>query len=89
MRRSSASVQIVIGTLLLVTLRLFGAMLPFNAAAFGFVEIPLISFLMAPDRTRARPAAPQDRLRWRRRHAISTLLAALGCVLLGAGLDGR
>lgn len=64
----------------------FGTMLPFNVAAFGFVEIPLISFLVAPDRTRARLAALQDWLRWRRRDAISTLLAAVGCVLLGAGV---
>jgi hypothetical protein len=66
----------------------FGALLLFNVVAFGFVEIPLLSFLVAPDRTRATLSALQDWLRSRRRRAITILLAAVGCVLLGAGLAG-
>ncbi len=65
-----------------------GALLMFNLVAFGFVEIPLISYLVAPDRTRATLSALNDWLRTRRRRAVTVLLAAIGCVLLGAGLAG-
>lgn len=65
-----------------------GALLLFNVVAFGFVEIPLISYLVAPDRTRATLSALNDWLRTRRRRAITVLLAVVGCVLLGAGLAG-
>jgi hypothetical protein len=50
------------------------------------VEIPLLAYLVAPDRTRATLSAPQDWLGSRRRRAV--LLAVVGCVLLGAGLAG-
>ena len=46
-----------------------GALLPFNVVAFGFVEIPLISYLVAPERTRATLSALHDWLRARRRRA--------------------
>jgi type IV secretory pathway VirB2 component (pilin) len=65
-----------------------GALLLFNVVAFGFVEIPLFCYLAAPDRTRATLSALQDWLRTRRRSAVTILLAAVGCVLLGAGLAG-
>ena len=65
-----------------------GAFLMFNVVAFAFVEIPLISYLVAPDRTRATLSALQDWLRSRRRRDVAVLLAAVGCVLLGAGLAG-
>jgi hypothetical protein len=65
-----------------------GGLLLFNVIAFGFVEIPLICYLVAPDRTRAALSALQDWLRTRRRSAVTILLAAVGCVLLGAGLAG-
>jgi hypothetical protein len=65
-----------------------GALLLFNVVAFGFVEIPLIAYLVAPDRTRATLSALNDWLRTRRRRAITVLLAVVGCVLLGAGLAG-
>ena len=64
------------------------ALLLFNVVAFGFVEIPLISYLVAPERTRATLSALQDWLRTRRRSAVTILLTAVGCVLLGAGLAG-
>ena len=66
----------------------FGALLLFNIVAFGFVEIPLLCFLVAPDRTRATLSALQDWLRSRRRHAVMILLAVVGCVLLVAGVAG-
>lgn len=65
-----------------------GGLLLFNVVAFGFVEIPLIAYLVAPDRTRATLSALNDWLRTRRRRAVSVLLAVVGCVLLGAGLAG-
>jgi hypothetical protein len=66
----------------------FVALLMFNVVAFGFVEIPLISYLVAPDRTRATLSALNDWLRTRRRRAITVLLAVVGCVLLVAGFAG-
>ncbi|HKP41136.1 GAP family protein [Mycobacterium sp.] len=65
-----------------------GALLLFNVVAFGFVEIPLICYLIAPERTRATLAALYDWLRSRRRRAVTILLAVVGCVLLFAGLAG-
>jgi hypothetical protein len=65
-----------------------GALLLFNVVAFGFVEIPLLAYLVAPDRTRATLSALQDWLRARRRRAVGVLLAVVGCVLLVAGLAG-
>ena len=66
----------------------FGALLMFNVVAFAFVEIPLVSYLVAPDRTRATLSALHDWLRSRRRRNIAALLAAVGCVLLGVGVAG-
>jgi Sap, sulfolipid-1-addressing protein len=65
-----------------------GALVVFNVVAFAFVEIPLLSYLVAPDRTRAILSALQDWLRTRRRRAVTLLFAAVGCLLLGAGLVG-
>jgi DNA-binding transcriptional LysR family regulator len=65
-----------------------GALLVFNVVAFGFVEIPLVCYLVAPDRTRAALSALQDWLRTRRRRAVTILLTVVGCVLLAAGLAG-
>lgn len=64
------------------------ALLLFNVVAFGFVEIPLLSYLVAPERTRATLAALQDWLRTRRRRALTILLAVVGCVLVVAGVVG-
>jgi hypothetical protein len=66
----------------------FGALMLFNVVAFGLVEIPLLSYLVAPDRTRATLSALHDWLRSRGRRGVSALLAAIGCVLLGVGLAG-
>jgi hypothetical protein len=65
-----------------------GALLLYNVVAFGLVEIPLIAYLVAPDRTRATLSAVHDWLRSQRRRNIATLLAAVGCVLLGVGIAG-
>jgi Sap, sulfolipid-1-addressing protein len=65
-----------------------GALLLFNVVAFGLVEIPLIAYLVAPDRTRTTLSALHDWVRSRRRRAVTVLLAAVGFVLLGVGLAG-
>jgi len=65
-----------------------GALLLFNVVAFGFVELPLVSYLVAPNRTRATLSALQDWVRRRRRRDVAILLAVVGCVLLGAGFSG-
>ena len=62
-----------------------GALLTFNAVAFTFVEIPLLSYLVAPDRTRAALSALYDWLRSQGRRGVAALLAVIGCVLLVVG----
>jgi hypothetical protein len=66
----------------------FGALVLFNAVAFGFVELPLLSYVIAPDRTRALLSALQDWLRSNGRRAVTILLTVVGGVLLAAGLAG-
>jgi hypothetical protein len=65
-----------------------GALLVFNVVAFALVELPLVAYLMAPDRTRASMAALNDWIRSRRRRGVAAVLAAVGCVLLVAGIAG-
>lgn len=64
------------------------ALLLYNVVAFALVEIPLICYLLAPERTRATMSALHDWLRARGRQEVATLLAVVGCVLLAAGLVG-
>jgi hypothetical protein len=66
----------------------FTALMVFNVVAFGFVELPLIAYLVAPDRTRATLTALQEWVRRRQRRDVAVLLAVVGGVLLGAGLAG-
>ena len=65
-----------------------GALLVFNVVAFALVELPLVAYLLAPDRTRASMAALNDWIRSRRRRGVAAVLAAVGCVLLVAGIVG-
>jgi type IV secretory pathway VirB2 component (pilin) len=65
-----------------------GALVLFNVVAFGLVEIPLLCYLVAPERTPAALAALHARLLSRGRRGFAVLLAVVGCVLLGAGLAG-
>ncbi|CAN5230142.1 GAP family protein [soil metagenome] len=66
----------------------FEALLLFNVVAFGFVELPLLCYLVAPDRTLTMLSALQDWVRTRRSRSVAILLAAVGCVLVIAGLIG-
>jgi hypothetical protein len=62
-----------------------GALMLFNVVAFALVEIPLVCYLLAPDRTRATLSTVYDWLKARGRHGFSVLLAVVGCMLLGVG----
>ncbi|MGE2833193.1 GAP family protein [Mycobacterium sp. SMC-4] len=65
-----------------------GALLLFNAVAFALIEIPLLCYLVAPDRTRATLAALYAWLRAQGRRGVAVLLAAVGAMLLGVGVSG-
>ncbi len=65
-----------------------GALLMFNVVAFALVEIPLVGYLAAPERTRALMAALQGWLQSRSSRAVAALLAGLGCTLLVVGFTG-
>lgn len=64
------------------------ALLMFNAVAFALVEIPLVAYLVAPDRTRAAMDALHRWLRSRRRRDVAALLAGVGGLLVIVGLVG-
>jgi hypothetical protein len=63
------------------------ALLLFNVVAFTLVEIPLVSFLVAPQKTRAFMAALQEWLRTRAHWEFALLLAAGGCFLVVLGVS--
>lgn len=65
-----------------------GALLLFNVVAFGLVEIPLISYLLAPERTRAALSALHDWLQTQRHRKVAAVVATVGCVLLIVGFAG-
>jgi hypothetical protein len=63
------------------------ALLLFNVVAFTLVEIPLVSYLAAPQKTRAFMAALQEWLRTRSHWEFAVLLAAGGCFLVALGVS--
>ena len=65
-----------------------GALLVFNVVAFALVELPLVAYLLAPDRTRSLMAALNDWIRSRRRCGAAAVLVAVGSVLLVVGIAG-
>jgi hypothetical protein len=64
------------------------ALLTFNVVAFTLVEIPLVAYLAAPDKTRALMAALHNWIRSHRRRNVAVVLAAVGSVLLAVGIAG-
>lgn len=62
------------------------ALLMFNVVAFALIEIPLLAYLMAPQRTHAAMTRLNHVIRARRRNEVAALLAVVGTVLLGIGL---
>lgn len=62
------------------------ALLAFNLVAFTMAELPLVSYLAAPQKTRAFTAALQAWLRSRSRRDVAVLVGAGGCFMLTLGL---
>lgn len=65
-----------------------GALLTFNAVAFTLVEVPLLAYVVAPDRTRALMAVLHNWIRARRRLEVAAILSVVGCFLLAVGIAG-
>lgn len=78
----------VIGTADVTSMTRWVALVAFNVVAFALVEIPLLAYLIAPDRTRARLAALDDRLRAQGRRGVAALVGVVGVVLLAVGVAG-
>lgn len=64
------------------------ALLVFNVVAFALVEIPLLAYLVAPQRTLAAMTGLHQWIRARRRREVAVLLGVVGVVLVTAGLLG-
>jgi hypothetical protein len=62
------------------------ALVLFQVVAFTLVEVPLISYLVAPQRTLAAMTSLNQWMRARRRREVAALLGVVGAVLLVAGL---
>ncbi|MGX9670125.1 GAP family protein [Mycobacterium sp. HM-7] len=65
-----------------------GALVTFNVVAFSLVEVPLLAYLIAPQRTRTAMSNLHNWIRARRRHEVAGLLAVVGVVLVAAGWVG-
>ncbi len=64
------------------------ALFAFNVVAFALVEIPLLSYLAAPEKTRALMTTLNDWIRSRRRRDVAAVLAVAGCVMVAVGVIG-
>ena len=64
------------------------ALVLFNVMAFTLAEIPLVSYLVAPQRTRAVMSSVHAWLQSRRRREVAALIAASGCFMLTLGVTG-
>ena len=64
------------------------ALLVFNIVAFALVEIPLLAYLVAPERTLQAMTRLHRWIRARRRREVAGLLAVVGIVLVTAGFLG-
>ena len=65
-----------------------GALVMFNVVAFALVEVPLVAYVVAPNRTRTSMAALDGWMRSRRRRDVAVLVGVIGCVLLTVGILG-
>jgi hypothetical protein len=64
------------------------ALMLFQVVAFMLVEIPLIAYLIAPQRTLAAMTSLNEWVRSRRRREVAAMLGVVGVVLVTAGLLG-
>jgi hypothetical protein len=65
-----------------------GALVTFNVVAFSLVELPLLAYLIAPQRTRTAMTNLHNWIRARQRHEVAGLLGVVGVVLVAAGWVG-
>lgn len=65
-----------------------GTLVVFNVVAFAMVEIPLLSYLLAPQRTITWMGALHAWLRSRSRLDVAFILAAAGTLMIMLGLTG-
>jgi hypothetical protein len=66
----------------------FSALLLYNVVAFALVEVPLLAYLVAPERTNAAMTRLHRWIRTRPRRGVAGVLAVLGAVLVTVGLLG-
>ncbi|MGA9492831.1 MAG: GAP family protein [Mycobacterium sp.] len=64
------------------------ALLMFNVVAFALVEIPLLAYVLAPEKTATSMTALHTWIRSRRRHEVAIMLAAVGVAFLAIGAAG-
>lgn len=64
------------------------ALLMFNVVAFALVEIPLLAYILAPNKTATSMATLHNWIRSRSRPEVAILLAAVGAVFLAIGAVG-
>lgn len=62
------------------------ALMLFQAVAFMLVEIPLIAYLVAPQRTLSAMTSLNEWVRSRRRHEVAAMLGVVGAILITVGL---
>lgn len=62
------------------------ALMFFQVVAFTLVEVPLIAYLVAPQRTLAAMTALNTWMRARRRREVAALLGVIGAILVTVGL---
>jgi hypothetical protein len=62
------------------------ALVLFQVVAFTLVEVPLLAYLVAPQRTLAAMTSLNEWLRARRRREVAALLGVVGVILVGVGL---
>jgi hypothetical protein len=65
-----------------------GALITWLAVANGVAAVPLASYLIAPERTRAWLSMLNDWIRARRRRDFAMLLAVVGTVMVAVGVSG-
>lgn len=62
------------------------ALVLFQVVAFGLIEIPLIAYLIAPQRTLAAMTSLNEWMRARQRREVAALLGIVGAILITVGL---
>lgn len=64
------------------------ALILFNMMAFALAEIPLVSYLVAPQKTRAVMTSFHEWIQAHRRREVAGIIALIGCVMLTLGVVG-